>query len=162
MRTAGVKNLVKEALEKVPKPYTEDVIDDVFLEIEHGEEFMTEYAELCRQLGKTTVNTWGGYWIANALGKTGLEQVPARKSKLIRTYSRLTVSATASGKKRKEPEALQLMYDYYQEHKGRLPPNIKNHRDLIVEMIVEGLPVDEVFAMVHVDAVVPAAAQRRR
>lgn len=151
MRTAGVKKLVNMVLDNLPKPYTEDVIDDVFFEIEHGQELMIEYDGLCRQLGKTTVNAWGGYWIANALGKTGLEQVPAKKSKLIHSYSRLTASATASTGKRKEPVALQLMSDYYQEHKVRLPPSVRNHRDLIVEMLVAGIPVEQAFAMVPVD-----------
>jgi hypothetical protein len=163
MRTAGVKKLVNVALENLPKPYTEDVIEDVFLEIEHGQEFMIEYDGLCRQLGKTTVNAWGGYWIANALGKTGLEQVPTKKSKLIQSYSRLTASATASTGKRKEPLALQLMSDYYQEHKVRLPPSIRNHRDLIVEMLVAGLPVEQAFAMVPIDiAQNQVPVQRRR
>ena len=101
MRTAGVKKLVGMALDNLPKPYTEHVIDEAFQEIENSPELMVEYEGLCKQLGKTTVNTWGGYWIANALGKTGLEQVPAKKNKLIQTYSRLTESATAPGKKRK-------------------------------------------------------------
>lgn len=161
MRTAGVKKLVGLALENLPKPYTEDVIDEVFSQIEHETEFMTEYEGLCRHLGKTTVNTWGGYWIANALGKTGLEQVPAKKSKLILSYSKLTASATAATGKRKEPLALQLMSDYYQEHKGKLPASVRNHRDLIVEMIVAGLPVEEAFAMVPIDVAQPPAQRRR-
>ena len=163
MRTAGVKKLVNMVLESLPKPYTEDVIEDVFFEIEHGQELMIEYDGLCRQLGKTTVNTWGGYWIANALGKTGLEQVPAKRSKLIQSYSRLTASATASTGKRKEPVALQLMSDYYQEHKVELPPSVRNHRDLIVEMLVAGLPVEQAFAMVPLDvAQNQIPVQRRR
>jgi hypothetical protein len=163
MRTVGVKKLVDMALENVPKPYTEDVIEDVFLEVENEPEFMIEYDGLCKQLGKTTVNTWGGYWIANALGKTGLEQVPTRKSKLIQSYSKLTASAAPATGKRKEPLALQLMSDYYQEHKDQLPPSIRNHRDLIVEMLVAGLPVEQVFAMVPIDvAQQQIPAQRRR
>ena len=161
MRTAGVKKLVITALENVPKPYTEDVIDDVFTEIQNEPELLLEYEGLCKQLGKSTVNTWGGYWIADAVGKAGLEQVPARKSKLIRTYSRLTESAIAAGKKRKEAIALQLMSDYYQEHKGELPSHIRNHRDDIVEMIVAGLPVERVFAM-QVDGSPPQVPAARR
>ena len=161
MRTAGVKKLVGMALENLPKPYSEHVIDEVFQQIENEPEFMVEYQGLCKQLGKTTVNTWGGYWVANALGKTGLEQVPAKKNKLIQTYSRLTESATAPGKKRKEPEALKLMSDYYQEHKARLPAYIRNHREDIVEMIIEGLPVDQAFAM-QIDGSPPQQPVSRR
>lgn len=161
MRTAGVKTLVNMVLDNVPKPYTEDVIDDVFLEIESDPEFRIEYDGLCKQLGKTTVNTWGGYWIANALGKTGLDQTPARKSKLIKSYSRLTAAATATGKKRKESEALQLMSDFYLEHKSRLPVHIRNHRDDIVEMLIAGLPVEQVFAM-QIDGTPPEPSATRR
>ena len=162
MRTAGVKALVKLALGNVTPPYTEDVIDEVFLEIESNPELKLEYDGLCRQLGKTTVKTWGGYWIADALGKTGVEQTPAKKSKLIQTYSRLTVPAIAPGKKRKEPEALQLMSDFYLEHKDRLPPSIRNNRNDVVEMLVAGFPVEQVFAM-QIDGTppTPPAARRR-
>ncbi|MEO7761513.1 MAG: hypothetical protein ABIS68_06325 [Casimicrobiaceae bacterium] len=161
MRTAGVKALVNLALGNVPKPYTEDVIDDVFFEIESSPELRTEYDTLCVQLGKATVNTWGGYWIANALGKTGLEQTPASKSKLIQSYSRLTAEAIPTGKKRKEPEALELMSKFYLEHKSRLPAHIRNNRNDIVEMLIAGLPVEQVFAM-QIDATPPAPPPTRR
>lgn len=161
MRTEGVKKLMGMALGTVPKPYTEHVIDEVFGAIESGPEFKAEYETLCRQLGKTTVNTWGGYWIANAVGKTGMEQASAKKSKLIRSYSVLTLPAAVPGKKRKEPEALQLMSDYYLEHKTRLPAHIRNHREDIVEMIIEGLPVEQVFAM-QIDSSPPEAPTSRR
>ena len=163
MKTAAVQKLVNLALDNLPKPHTEDVIEDVFLVIESEPELRAEYDELCRQLGKSTVNAWGGYWIANALGKTGLLQTPSRRCKLIQSYSRLTAAAVPPSKKRKEPEALQLMSDYYQQHKARLSPSIRNHRELIVEMIVEGLPVEEVFAMVPMEPAEPQSpAQRRR
>lgn len=161
MRTAGVKTLVNLVLDSMPKPYTEDVIDDVFLGIESDTDFRAEYDGLCKQLGKTTVNTWGGYWIANALGKTGVDQTPAKKSKLIQSYSRLTVAATATGKKRKEAEALQVMSDFYLEHKSRLPAHIRNHREDIVEMLIAGLPVEQVFAM-QIDGTPPEPPASRR
>ncbi|MEO6435074.1 MAG: hypothetical protein ABIP55_04840 [Tepidisphaeraceae bacterium] len=162
MKTAGVKKLVNSALDNLPKPHTEDVIEDVFLEIENEQALRSEYDELCRQLGKPAVNTWGGYWVANALGKTGVAQIPSKRSKLIHSYSQLTATATPPTGKRKEPEALELMSAYYQEHKGRLSPNIRNHRELLVEMIIEGLPVEQVFAMVQVEPVQQAPSQRRR
>jgi hypothetical protein len=161
MRTEGVKKLVGLALDQVAKPYTEHVIDDVFTVIENVPEFVAEHEALCKQLGRSTVNTWGGYWIARAVGKTGTDQRAARKSKLIRFYSLLDAPGLEPGKKRKEPEALQLMADYYFEHKATLPPHIRDHRGDIVEMIIEGLPVEQVFAM-QVDSSVEAPAARRR
>src|SRR5689334_20632637 len=139
-KTADVRKLVNVALGKLPKPYSEDVIDDAFLEIENDESLRAQYDELTRELGKSTINAWGGYWIANAVGKTGVSQIRSRKSKLIESYPQLTEPAVPSGKKRKEPEALQLMSDYYQQHKERLSPSVRNHRELIIDMIVEGLP----------------------
>ena len=162
MKTAGVKKLVNAALDQVPKPYTDDVIDDVFMAIESELELRTEYDALVQELGKSAVNAWGGYWISNAVGKTGLHQIRSRRSKLIPSYSQLTAAATASSKKRKEPEALQLMSDYYQANKTRFSPSIRNHRELIVEMIIEGLPVEEVFAMVPLDDVEPPGPGQRR
>ena len=162
MRTEGVKKLVNLALLRLPQPYTEDVIEDAFLEIENGEELKAEYDGLCKDLGKTTVNAWGGYWIANALGKTGVEQVPAKRSKLLQSYSRLTAAAPALAGKRKEPAALQLMADYYHENKVRLHASVRNHREIIIEMLVAGLPVEQAFAMVPNDFTPPAPVQRRR
>jgi hypothetical protein len=163
MKTAAVKKLVSAALDNIPEPRSEDVIEDVFMQIENELELRTEYDELVKQLGKTTVNAWGGYWIANALGKTGPQQVTSKRCKLIQSFSRLTTTApTAAGAKRKEPEALQLMSDYYQAHKARLSPSVRNHRALIIEMIVEGLPVDQVFASVPLEPAEPQGSALRR
>lgn len=88
MRTAGVKQLVEEALAMLPGPVSEDVIDDVFGAIAAKEDWQQRYDELCNELGKTVVNTWGGYWIARAVGRVGDHQVPAT-SGLTETYSKL-------------------------------------------------------------------------
>jgi hypothetical protein len=161
MRTADVKKLMETVLDNIPKPYSEDVIEEVFLQIEQEPELRSAYDGLVKQLGKNTVNTWGGYWVAAAAGKMGVAQVPSKKSKLIQTYSRLTAPVVASGKKRKEAEAVQLMSDYYMQHKSTLPQFIRNHREDIVEMIAEGLPVEQVFAM-QIDGTPPAAPAGRR
>lgn len=39
-----------------------------------------------------------------------------------------------------------LMWRYYKEHKEELPASIKESRELIVEIIMEGLGADEAFA----------------
>ena len=163
MKTAGVKKLVNTALGGLPKPYTEDVIEDVFIAIEGDETLKAEYDALCRELGKTTVNTWGGYWIASAVGKTGVQQTISKRSTLLQSYSKLTAPAVAPGKKRKEAEALQVMSDYYQQNKARLSPSIRNYRHLLIDMLVEGLPVEEAFAMAPMEPAEPQTpAQRRR
>lgn len=148
MKTAGVKSLVHEVLETLPTPYSEHVIDDVFHAIELEPRWLNEYESQSAILGKTVVNTWGGFWIANALGKAGTQQVPSKKSKLIGSYSILDTDAKTVLRKPKESEALQLMADYYQSHKSDLPLEIRQHRELIVELLMEGMPAGEAFAMV--------------
>ncbi len=149
MRTIGVKNLVNEVLASLPRPYTEDIIDEVFHAIEHNSTWRQEYDAQCDELGKAVVNTWGGYWVANALEKLGVQQVSSVKSTLISSYSKLAASDDASGKKRKEPVALQLMSDYFHKHKDELPSEVRDHRNLIVELIMEGSSPEQAFAMVR-------------
>lgn len=149
MRTAGVKRLMELALASLPMPHGEDVIDDVFHTIEQTPEWRQDYDDLCVQLTKTVVNTWGGFWIANYEGRSGDQQVPSIKSTLIGSYSKLTGPAVKkTGGIVKETEALQLMSDYYQAHKTELPESVRKNRDLIVDLLMAGLPVDEAFSMV--------------
>jgi hypothetical protein len=129
MKTANVRKLVNEALDSLPRPYTEDIIDDVFFAIEQNPKWRKEYASACDDLGNVVVNTWGGYWIANALGKVGERQASSRKSTLIASYSILDADAKPVTKKPKQAEAVQMMADYYQAHKTELPPTIKEYRE---------------------------------
>lgn len=148
MRTAEVKFLMREVLDTLPKPYSVHVIDDVFSAIEQNPTWYKRYDAECSVLGKTVVNTWGGYWIANALGKAGEQQVPAKKSTLIKSYSVLDTDAKTVLRKPNDFEARQLMWDYYQAHKNELPADIQKHRDLIVELLMEGTSAADAFAMV--------------
>jgi len=59
MHTVGVKNLVEMVLSSLPRPHTEDVIEDVFVAIEQNADWLQEYEYLCIDLGKNVVNTWG-------------------------------------------------------------------------------------------------------
>jgi hypothetical protein len=136
MRTAGIKRLVEQALASLPKPHTEDVIDDVFHAIEYRPEWRKEYENLCTDLGRMVVNTWGALWIANYEGCSGVHQVPSKKSTLIGSYSKLNLATANVKRKLKEPEALKLMSTYYQEHRAELPAHVRNHRELIVELLM--------------------------
>lgn len=152
MRTGPVKALVHEVLTTLSQPYSEHVIDDVFFAIETTREWRAVYESLCSTLGKTVVNNWSGYWVANALDKVGEHQVPSRKSTLIASYSLLDTEAKTVMKKPKEADARQLMSDYYRAHKSELPPNIRKYREAIVELIMEGMPAAEAFSAVRKDA----------
>ncbi len=148
MKTSEVKALVREVLVAIPQPYSEHVIDEVFSFIEHEPLWHREYERLCSSLGKAVVNNWGGYWVANAVEKVGERQVPSKKSTLIGSYSILDIDAKTVLKKPKEPEALKLMADYYQAHKAQLSPEVRRHRESIVELLMEGMSVEAAFTMV--------------
>ncbi len=87
-RTEDVKTLVEEVLATLPAPYSEDVIDQVFLAIEANPTWLTVYDGLCNELDAEVVNQWVGKWTSNVVGRTGDHQVPAR-SKLIESYWKL-------------------------------------------------------------------------
>jgi uncharacterized protein (DUF433 family) len=88
-RTEGVKTLVEEVLATLPTPYSEDVIDEVFLAIEANPTWLTVYNVLCNDLRSVTVvNQAVGSWTSKAVGRTGDHQVPSR-SKLTESYSKL-------------------------------------------------------------------------
>ena len=158
MKTSKVRNLVHEALDSLPKPYTEHVIDDVMLTIEQNPKWLRRYEGACEELGKTVTNNWCGYWIANALGKTGERSVPAKRSTLIGSYSILDAEAAPPARKPKEAEALQMISDYYRAHKSELPSDMSKHRGAIVEFLMEGMSTGEAFAMVIKSGAQPPVA----
>jgi hypothetical protein len=148
MKTAELKLLMREVLATLPKPYSEHVIDDVFGAVERNRGWRQRYESQCEALGKTVVNTWGGYWVASALGKAGVRQVPSTKSSLIGSYSVLDTDAKSVARKPKDGEAREVMADYYHAHKADMPPEIRKHRELIVELLMEGMPPADAFQMV--------------
>ena len=145
MRTAQLKQLMEDVLKTLPKPHTEDVIDDVFAAIEQNPKWRKEYADLEYHLGKSVVNSWGGFWIANSEGRVGAEQVSATRSTLIDSYSKLAKGPKTANKKVKEPQALQMMSEYFFANRDSLPAAIRKHRVLIVELIKEGFAPAEAF-----------------
>ena len=148
MKTEGVKSLVQEVLASLPTPYTEHVIDEVFGAIQTSPAWNRRYDSLCDDLGKATVNAWGGYWIANALGKLGERQAPAKRSTLIGSYSLLDTDAVPSKRKPKEPEARKLVFDYFLARKADMPDEIRNYREELVLLVMDGKTTDEAFSTV--------------
>ena len=145
--SSDVKALAQEVLAALPQPYSEDVIDEVFYAIETDPRRLRDYEALCANLGKTVVNNWLGRWIGIALGKVGEQQVPSRKSSLIGSYSLLDTDAKPVERKPKEGEALKMMADYFFDNRSRLPSDIRKYRELIVELLMEGLSPEEAFAV---------------
>ena len=146
MRTLRLKQLVNEILETLPKPHTQDVIEDVFVAIEHNAAWRKTYDELVYELGKASVNAWGGFWISHAEGRVGDERQPAARTSLLESYSRLATPAVKRNKKLKEPEALKAMHEHFQANRASLPATVRNHREVIVTLIMEGIAPEAAFS----------------
>ncbi len=145
-KTAGVRALVADALDSLPKPYTEDVIDEVFFAIESRPDLLARYHSECQRLGRVVVNTWGGYWTANFMDRIGEREVPATKSTLIGQYSKLDRPAPKSAKRLTETQAATLMYDHYKKNRAVLPSWIDECRDVILELLLAGFSVEQAYA----------------
>jgi hypothetical protein len=146
MRMTGTRQLVEDVLDTLPKPYTEDVVDDVFHAIEERAEWRRRYDVLVTSMARKVVQARAAFWIANYVGRSVAEEVSAQKSTLIETYPKLKKPGEKRGKKMKEPEALKAMSTYYQANRAGLPASISSQRDVIVEMLMEGYSVEDAFS----------------
>ena len=147
-KTAGVEALVREALNALPKPYAEHVIEDVFIAIENEPSLLARYEAECSSLTKWVANNWVGMYVGTILGKVGRRQVKSTRSKLAGSFSILDTDARAAPRRPKEDEARQLMSDYYMTNKGDLPLRVRDFREAIVELIMQGIPPADAFASV--------------
>lgn len=146
MKTAEVRTLVREVLNSMPAPYSHHVIDEVFEAIEKNAGWLQRYHSLCASLGHDVVNNWGGRWVAITLGKAGEQQVSSKKSKLIGSYSILDTDAKTVAHRPNRTDALNLLSDHYKANKAELPGNIRDYREAIIQLLMDGLPADEAFA----------------
>ncbi len=145
-RSLRLKQLIDVVLAGLPKPHTEDVIDDVFVAIEGNVEWRKSYDHMVYESGKPAVNAWAGFWIARAEQRVGGERESAARSTLIGSYTKLVAPAGKRGKKVREPEALKAMHDHYIAHRASLAADIRDHREVILTLIKDGLAVDTAFA----------------
>jgi hypothetical protein len=146
LKTVRLKQLVDEALDELPQPHTQDVIDDVFHAIETNPVRRKTYDDIVYSLGKPATHAWAAFWIAHAENATGGEVTPAARSTLIESYSRL-VPAGKRGKKLKEPAAVKAMHDHFLANRESLPPTIREMRETIVALIMDGIAVDAAFVL---------------
>src|SRR5690242_4848147 len=106
MRLTGTRQLVEDVLDTLSKPYTEDIVDEVFHAIENRPEWRRRYDALVTSLGRKVVETRAAFWIANYVGRSLADEASAQKTKLVESYPKLKKPAEKRGKKMKEPEAL--------------------------------------------------------
>ena len=73
----------------MPKPYGEDVTEEVFLRIEGSPHWLRRYTQLCNELRPGVVNKWIGKYTKDITGLNSLRQVEAKRSNLITSYTKL-------------------------------------------------------------------------
>lgn len=88
-RTQGVEDLVSAVIANLPSPYGQDIIEDVCLEIEHNQAWSDRYGQLRNELGQNVVNNWIGQYTKRLTGMKTIRQVPATRSTIIGSYTRL-------------------------------------------------------------------------
>ncbi len=88
-KTLGVYELVQDVLRTLPMPYGEDIIEEVCLAIEGNPEWLQRYNELGRELRYWVVNNWIGQYTKILTGLKSIKQVPAKRSKIIKSYTKL-------------------------------------------------------------------------
>lgn len=89
LKTQGVRELVERALGTLTQPYSEDIIDEVCFVIEHDSELHQQYQELAADLRAWVVNNWIGQYTKELTGGETIREVTARKSSLIKGYTKL-------------------------------------------------------------------------
>ena len=146
MPNLRLKQLVEEVLETLPSPHTEDVVEDVFVAIEGNAVWRAAYDRMVYESGKSVVTSWAGFWISHAEKRTGEQRETAARSSLIDSYSRLVAPAEKRNKKVKEPEALKAMHEHFLAHRAELPQSIRDYREMIVTLIMDGIATETAFA----------------
>lgn len=146
MHNLRLKQLVDEVLKTLPEPHSVDVIEDVFHAIEHNPTWRKTYDQLVYKLGKPTVNAWGGFWIAHAEGRVGEPQAAATRGTLLDSYAKLVNPAAKRSKKLKEPDAVKVMHDHFLANRESLPAAIRDHREVIVALIMGGVAPEVAFS----------------
>lgn len=149
MKTVGVKHLIEQVLAQLPRPFTEDVIEDVFLAIEANLKWLNEYEQLCSSIGKLVTNSAVGMWVAKYVGRTGAHQVVSTKSKIAGSYSKLVFAGATLGRNLKADEAAQQVWEYYSRNRGNFATDISRFKSTLIELVMGGTPVEEAFTIVQ-------------
>ncbi len=89
MKTKDIKELVKDVLDTIRKPYPMDITDQVCLAIENKPAWHNCYKDLSARHGRSTVNTSIGWYTSYITGLHNLGNTQKAESKLIKTYSEL-------------------------------------------------------------------------
>ena len=146
MPNLRLKQLVDQVLDRLPEPHTEEVVEDVFLAIEGDPVWRSTYDRMVYESGKPLVTAWASFWISHAEKRTGEQREAAARSSLIESYSRLVTPTAKRAKKATQEAALKAMHDHFLANRATLPQDIRDYRDTIVTLIMDGIATDVAFA----------------
>ncbi len=147
MSSLRLKQLVSEVLAADGATLdAEDAIEQVFVAIEANPAWRKTYDGACYALGKDMAAAWTGFWVAHLAQRAGDQRETATRSELIESFTRLASPAAKRGKKLKEAAAVQAMREHFVAHRATLPATVREHRDVIVALIMDGIAPDEAFA----------------
>ena len=93
-KTEGVEILVKDVLATIPEPYGQEIILEVFKEIQDNPELLGRYESLSIDVGNgwdtDVINNWIGKYVKDETGmKTIQENCPAWGCTLVTVYTKL-------------------------------------------------------------------------
>lgn len=142
----GLKRLVDQVLDSLPEPHSHDIVEDVFLAIEGDPVWRGTYDRMVYESGKAAVTAWASFWISHGEQRTGDQRETAARSTLIESYSRLAKPMAKRNKKVKEPEALKAMHEHFLAHREQLPSGIRDYREVIVALLMDGIGTEAAFA----------------
>lgn len=144
--TLPIRDLVATALESIPRPYSEDLIDDVFLTIQQAPTLLAEYQRLNAHYGRQRLNTMVGKWTGKLVERRGERQVPRKRNTLADSYSILDRPAPPrQTRKQIEHAAREEVFTFFKAHKAALPEAMPRHRDELVRRVMEGDLVEDAF-----------------
>jgi len=146
--SVALKHLVEQVLDRLPKPHTDNVIEDVFFAIEGDPAWRSTYDRVVYESGKPAATSWAAFWIAHAERRTGDQRETASRGTLIDSFAPLVTPPEKRGKKVKAPEALSAMHNYFTAHRDELPPGIRDYRETILALIMDGIPTEDAFERV--------------
>ena len=86
-KTQGVYDLVNEVLGSIPRPYSEDIVDEICLAIENNPSWLKRYHILADEFGVGIVNNRIGHATSNIAGLKSTGIVKASRSKLFRQHT---------------------------------------------------------------------------
>ena len=146
MPSLRLKHLVTEVLATNSAPDAGDVIEEVFVAIEANPVWRKTYDEVSYADGKDMAAAWTGFWVAHLAQRVGEVRETAARSTLIESFTRLDAPAQKRSKKLGEAEAVQAMHDHFKANRAALPATVRDHREVIVALIMDGLAPDVAFA----------------